>query len=144
MVSSNEDILASAPLLAGMEKASQMWSDTAGGMQLVGTHDFQMTAEVDTCGWWLQALHSGPWSYMHWEAHCLLGPKGYLRPRITRREKKTEQTNYDSERCDYFQPWNDYKKTDLNEWIILMIKEKQIELFSIGLLSSFYLDASLL
>lgn len=36
------------------------------------------------------------------------------------------------------------RKTDLNEWIVVMIKEKQIELFFIGLRSSFYLDASLL
>lgn len=59
MVSSNEGILASAPLLAGMEKASQVRADAAGGGQQVGTHDFQRMAEVETCGWRLQALRSG-------------------------------------------------------------------------------------
>lgn len=60
MVSSNEGILASAPRLAGMEKGSQVCTDTAGGKQQVGTHDFQRMAEAETCGRWLQALRSGP------------------------------------------------------------------------------------
>lgn len=60
MVSSNEGVVASAPRLAGMEEASQVCTDTAGGRQQVGTHDCQRMAEVETGGWWLQALRSGP------------------------------------------------------------------------------------
>lgn len=103
----------------------------------------------DDCGSghvWTVAASTAQWSM---KLHALGIPlpswaKGLPSTKNNQKGKKNEQTNYDSERCDYFQPWNDYKKTDLNEWIILMIKEKQIELFSIGLLSSFYLDASLL
>lgn len=115
-------------------------------MQLVGTHDFQMMADAETCGWRWQALRSGPWSHMHWEAHLpFLGRSATFDQELPEETNtQTKRTNHDSERCEYFQPWNDYKKTDLNEWIILMIKEKQIELFLIGLLSSFYLDESLL
>lgn len=145
MVSSNEGILASAPLLVGMEKAFQVciWCcrwDAAGGHSWLsddgGCRDVWM-AVAGTAQWSMKPHALG-------SPFTLLGPKCYLRPRITRRNKQTNKTNHDSERCEYFQPWNDYKKTDLNEWIILMIKEKQIELFLIHLLSSFYLDASLL
>lgn len=74
----------------------------------------------------------------------LLGPKRYLRPRITRRKKQTNKQTMIHKDGDIVSLEMITRKTDLNEWIIIMIKEKQIELSFIGLLSSFYLDASLL
>lgn len=93
MVLSNEGILASAPLLAGMEKASQVciW------------HCWWNAAEAH---WWLsdnggcgERVDGG---CKHWQwsikphalgsPFTLLGPKCYLRPRITRKR----QTNHDS------------------------------------------------
>lgn len=69
MVSSNEGILASASLLAGMEEASQVciwhcWWNAAEQRSWLSDE-----VDVETSGWRLQALRSGPWSHMHWEAH---------------------------------------------------------------------------
>lgn len=146
MVSSNEGILASAPLLAGMEKAFQVciwrcWWNAAGGHSWL--------SDDGGCGdMWMAVAGTAQWSM---KPHALGSPFTLLGRSATFDQElpeetntQTKRTNHDSERCEYFQPWNDYKKTDLNEWIILMIKEKQIELFLIGLLSSFYLDESLL
>lgn len=87
MVSSNEGIPASAPILARMEKASQVCSGGA----------------LMTFGWWRMwrcAGGGGRHCAVSTKPHALgspftlLGPKWYLRPRIT--GKTDRQTNHDS------------------------------------------------
>lgn len=109
------------------------------GVQLRHAHGPQMTEDVDTCGWRRQALHSGPWSHMHWEAHL-----PFLGQRITR-NRQANKPWFIEMRVFSALKW--LQENDWNEWMVLIIKEKQIELLWIGLLffcCCFYLDASLL
>lgn len=80
---------------------------------------------------------------MHWEAHLpFLGQSVTFDQELP--EGKTNKQTMIHRDGNIFSLEMITRKTDLNEWIVVMIKEKQIELFFIGLRSSFYLDASLL
>lgn len=84
-----------------------------------------------------EATCTGKPIYPSW-AKVLPSTKNY------QKEKQTNQQTMIHRDGNIFSLEMITRKTDLNEWIIVMIKEKQIELFFIGLRSSFYLDASLL
>lgn len=97
------------------------------GVQQRRTHDFQLMEGVEMCRGRWQALRSGPQSHMHWEAHLpFLGQSVTFDQELPETDRQTNKPWFIETWIFSALKW--LQENDWNEWMILIIKEKQIEL----------------